>query len=90
MDPNNANPVLRLLKSSKALVMLGTAIGAFVLVGLGKISWDQVEKFLVVTVPAWMLAVGIEDGAKHMAGKTDAMRKAVADEVKKSLPPPPA
>lgn len=90
MDPK-PNPIMRLFTSSKALVMLGTAAGAFVLVSMDKITWEQAEKFLMVTVPAWMLAVGIEDGAKHMAGRSNAVKKAVEEAVKKaSTPPPPA
>ena len=88
MNPNG-NPLSRLFGSSKAIIMLATAAGCFALVGLGKVTWEQAEKFLTVTVPAWMLAVGIEDAAKHMSGKSDAVKKAVAEEVKKSLPPTP-
>lgn len=71
--------------------MLATAAGAFVLVGIGKITWEQAERFLSVTVPAWMIAVGIEDAAKHVGGRSDAVKQLVADEVQKktSLPPPP-
>jgi hypothetical protein len=61
----NPSPISRMLGSSKALVMLATMAGAFVLVMLGKLTWEQAERFLMVTVPAWMLAVGLEDAGKH-------------------------
>lgn len=78
---DKTSPLARLLGSSKALVMLGTALGAFALVGLGKISWEQAREFLVVTVPVWIASVGIEDAAKHLAApRQQAPRRPEEDE----------
>jgi hypothetical protein len=66
MDPK-PNPIKRLLGSSKALVVATALVLCFVGVYLGKLTWGQVEQFMTVTIPAWLLAVGLEDGAKHFA-----------------------
>lgn len=89
--PMKLSPISRLFSSSKALIMLTTMVGAFVLVALNRLTWAQAQTFLAVTVPAWMLAVGLEDAGKHIgargAGKADSIAQVVEEAGKKSPPP---
>jgi hypothetical protein len=87
------SPIVRMLSSSKALVMLGTMAGAIVLVTLGKITWEQAERFLTITVPAWMLSVGLEDAAKHYgaakgASTTESSTTVIAEPAQAKPEPP--
>ncbi len=57
-------PLVELLKSRKAIMLILSTVGVFVLVALGKVSWAQAVTFLTVTLPAWALAHGVEEGLK--------------------------
>lgn len=77
-----ANALSGLIQSRKSLIMILALVGSFVGVYMGRITWPQVQVFLTVTIPAWMIAMGIEDAAKKTAdGKTEV--------AKLSLRPPP-
>ena len=93
MDPNSQNPIVRMLMSSKALVVLLITIATFVGLYLGKAQWTDVESFLKYILITWLGSQGIEDAAKHFAQpKTDVVKQVatdVATDVVKSLAPPP-
>jgi len=77
-----SDAIKRLLGSTKAMVMFGVTVLVFVGVYLNRISFEKAVSFLTVTLPAWLLAVGIEDAAqKHGAAQVEA--------VKASMRPPP-
>jgi hypothetical protein len=57
------NVVVRLLESRKFIFALLAMVGVFVLVALGRITWAEGVGFVTVTVPAFMIAVAIEDAA---------------------------
>lgn len=60
--PPVLGPLLALLGSQKAMVLILVVTGTLILVGLGRITWDQCKEFLMVIVPGWMLSHGIQDG----------------------------
>ena len=63
-------PLLGLLGSQKALVMLIVLVGTLVLVGMGRVSWDDAKGFLMVIVPSWMGAHAIQDGLQGLKKET--------------------
>lgn len=87
------NPIVRLLNSSKAIVVLFVIAGGFLAFAFGKASWDQVEGMLKWIVSVWLGAQGLEDAAKHYATRTNAGTAGLVGEViraavKDSLTPP--
>lgn len=54
-------PLVDLLRSRKAVVMLAAVIGTLVLVGMGRITIEQAGHFLAVVVPAWMASHALEN-----------------------------
>jgi len=83
-------PILRLLQSSKALVVLTIIIGAFLAFQFGKVTWDEATSLVKWVVGPWLLAQGAEDAAKHFgASKGESLGKAAYESfVAASLPPP--
>ncbi len=71
--PPILGPILGLLGSQKAIVMLALVGGTLVLVGLGKVPWVDAASFLKVVAPAWFLAHMGQEGmtalAKSRAGE---------------------
>ncbi len=68
--PPVVGALIGLLSSQKALVVLAVTVGTLVLVGLGKVSWDQCKGFLQVLLPAWLGAHAVQDGLSAIgAGK---------------------
>lgn len=72
-----ANPLMRLLGSSKALVMLAITGACFIALFLGKSDWVQTTDFLKWIVGPWLISAGLED-----AGQKYGQAKAA------SIPPP--
>lgn len=86
LDPP-ANPIMRLVYSSKAIVVLAVTITTFGAVYLGRATFQQATDFLKYVIGPWLLAVGIED-----AGRNNAKRPpdSSATNVVVSTPPPPS
>jgi len=63
----SANPLVRLFSSSKALVVLAVTGACFAALFTGKATWEQIENLLRFVIGPWLLAVGVEDAAKHVA-----------------------
>lgn len=88
------NPIVRLLNSSKAIVVLVVIAGGFIAFAFGKASWEQVEGMLRWVVSVWLGAQGLEDAAKHYATRSNTSTAGLVGEVvraavKDSLTPPP-
>lgn len=60
-------PFVRMLGSSKAIVMLLILSFSFLSLLLGKASWEQIENLVKWVFGSWVMAVGVEDAAKHVA-----------------------
>jgi len=69
MNPNTTNPLMRILGSSKALIVLAVVTAAFGAFFAGKAQWDQVESMVKYLVGALILGQSAEDAAKHIAGR---------------------
>lgn len=54
-----------LLDSKKALVTLLVTVLLFLGVYLGKLTWDQAEKILVVLLPGYVISQGVSDAAER-------------------------
>jgi hypothetical protein len=69
--------VLKLLDSSKAVMMLVVFLTLCVMVAAGRLSPELLENFLEIVMPSWLLAHAGEQGAKALAGrpKSDAADK---------------
>lgn len=61
------NPLLRLAKSSKALVVIAISAVTLTAFFLGRISWYDASEFLKWLLAPWLIAQGAEDAAKHFA-----------------------
>jgi hypothetical protein len=79
-----ANPVLRLLQSSKALVVLAVTLATFGGVYKGAIQWHEANDFLKWVLGPWLLAQGVEDAAKHFAPAPVPTTPSVAPEQKEA------
>ena len=60
-------PLLGLLGSQKALVMLLVVIGTLVLVGMGRVTWADAKSFLEIIIPTWFGAHALQDGLSARA-----------------------
>ncbi len=78
----------RILASRKAVILILIIVALTVLCALGRITSTQLLTFLTVTVPAWMLAQGFEDGMVKPAAINAA--SAAADRAADPPPAPPA
>ena len=87
----DTSPFVRMLGSSKAIVMMIVLSLSFLALMLGKATWDQVDNLVKWVFGSWVMAVGVEDAAKHVAkGKVDAANIDAASYVKAaSLRPGP-
>ena len=54
-------PLVKILGSQKFVVLLLAAVACFALVMMNRITLEQAGAFMAVTLPAWMLAHGIQD-----------------------------
>lgn len=93
-SPVNQNPLQRLLGSTKAIVTLLVIVCSFTALFLGRATWEQVVTLLQVSIPAWLAAQAIEDGAQKLAvPRMDAVKEVATsvatDVVQNSLRPPP-
>jgi len=66
--PAVLGPVLGLLQSRKALVMLVAVITAGVLIGLGKATVEQGGIFIAAVIGVWMNSHAKEEAGKAQAG----------------------
>lgn len=57
-----ANPLLGLLRSRKAIVVLVTLICVTVLAALGRVSGEAAMQLFTVLIPSWLLGQSYEDG----------------------------
>ena len=63
MDPSApGNPLARLARSRKALIVVFTLACVTLLAALGRIGGEHALQVITVVVPAWLLAQGYEDG----------------------------
>ena len=61
------SPLVKVLGSQKAVVMLLAIAAAYVACMLGKITVEQFGTFVGVTLPAWLVAHAGQDGLKALA-----------------------
>lgn len=54
-------PLVKILGSQKFVVLLLAAAACFTLVLLDRITIEQAGTFMAVTLPAWLIAHGIQD-----------------------------
>lgn len=60
-------PLVSILSSQKFVIMALAITGAFIAWMLGKITVEQFGAFAAVTLPAWLISHGIQDGLKAKA-----------------------
>lgn len=60
-------PLAKVLGSQKFVVLLLCGIACFVLFLMNRITLEQAGTFMAVTVPAWLIAHGLQDGLTNKA-----------------------
>lgn len=58
------NPIIRLVSSSKALVVLGVTTACFIALFAGKAQFHDITEFLKYIIGPWLVAQGLEDALK--------------------------
>lgn len=62
-----ANPLRRMIMSSKGIVVLATTVLAFGALYAGKATFEETASLLKWIIGPWLAAVGVEDAAKHVS-----------------------
>jgi len=58
------NPIVGLMQSRKAVVVLLTMAGLFALTFIGKLHPDALLDYLKIIIPVWLASQGVEDAAE--------------------------
>jgi hypothetical protein len=82
----DTNPLLRLLTSSKALVVMAVVASALAAFFTHRATWGEASDLVKYVLGAWLVAQGTEDAARHFATS----RKTTSVDVSATNPPTPS